>query len=450
MLWLIIYTKLASNFTLICHSALWNRQKSTQKLITTSIVSMRIENIRKETLAERVRIAGTVIWENRDRPSQDIYYEIPVEFGEDLVCNPHTFLTVCTLPAMRYGESRIALDAPICPELRDGLMFVMNCLVNWYGGERRVIPIEAPLQTQPSPPAQPPRAGCFFSGGIDALTTLCTNRLNFPLEHPLAIKDGILVYGILQGEDDQDPSFQNVINAVTLMAKDAGINLITVYTNAYAHIRDLDADFRFWRYEFHGSCLASVAHALASRFNTVSIGSTYDLAHLVPWGSHPMTDPHFSSSDLRIRHEDAALSRLEKTQIVAEWDVALKHLRVCNEKDSYREGNYNCGKCEKCVRTMTTLLTLNALEKTDTFKEKDVSAERIINSAYLGSSYQEACYRDLIAPLAQMGRYDLVQAIQKVIVRYHERDLKGIIKRLNRILFKGSLFNLGKKIKAAS
>ena len=406
---------------------------------------MKIENLRTETQADRVRVVATVIWETRDRPAQDIYYETSAEFGEDLVCNPHTFLTACTLPAMRYGESRIAIDAPICPELRDGLIFVMNCLVNWYGGERRVIPIEAPLQTQSSLPTQPPRAGCFFSGGIDALTTLRTNRLNFPREHSLAIKDGILVYGLLQGEDDQDLSFQNVINAVTLMAKDAGINLITVYTNAYAHIRDLDADFRFWRYEFHGSCLASVAHAFASRLNTVSIASTYDLAHLVPWGSHPMIDPHFSSSNLRIRHEDAALSRLEKTKIVAEWDVALKHLRVCNEKDSYREGNYNCGQCEKCVRTMTTLLTLGALEKTVTFKEKDVSAERIINSVYLGSSYQEACYQDLIAPLVEMGRYDLVEAIEKVIIKYQEKDLIGLIKRFDRAFLKG---NLLKYIKA--
>ncbi|MEM7758821.1 MAG: hypothetical protein AAF298_11950, partial [Cyanobacteria bacterium P01_A01_bin.40] len=354
------------------------------------------------------------------------------------------------LAAMRYGEKRIAIDAPISPEVKDGLINAMKCLIDWHGGERQVIEIEAPMQTEVLFPNKYPRAGALFSGGIDALAMVRDNHLNFASDHPRRIQDGILVYGVLEGENEQDPSFQNVVNAVTAMAEDAGLNLIQLYTNAYAHFRDLDADFSFWRFEYHGSFLAAIAHAFAPRLSVVSIASTYDFANLEPWGSHPLLDPLYSTTSLQVRHENAALSRLEKTKLVGEWDVALKQLRVCNEKASYQAGNYNCGNCEKCVRTMTAFLALGMLEQIDTFRETNVSKEKLVDTCYLSDSYEVNCYRELIEPLEKIGRHDLVEGIEQIIDRYYERDLKGMIKRLDRTLFDGNLLSLGKKLKSSA
>ena len=160
-----------------------------------------------------------------------------------------------------------------------------------------------------------------------------------------------------------------------------------------------------------------------------------------------MLDPLYSTTSLQIRHENAALSRLEKTQLVGEWDVALKHLRVCNEKKSYSQGNYNCGNCEKCVRTMTAFLALGLLDQISTFKNKDVSQEKLVNTCYLSDNYEENCYRELIKPLTDINRLDLVDGIEQISRRYHEQDLKGIIKRLDRALFNGSLSEIGQKLK---
>ena len=411
---------------------------------------MKIRNFIKKTNGGKTRVAATVIWENCDRPNEEVFFETTAEFGADLVINPNAWLLACTLAAMRYGESRINLDVPISPEIKDGLINSMKCLIDWHGGVRKVIPIEAPIETEVLYMDKPERAGALFSGGIDALAMVRDNHLNFASDHPRHIKDGILVYGVLEGENEYDPSFQNVVNAVSAMAEDAGIKLIQVYTNAYAHFRDLDPDFSFWRFEYHGSFLAAIAHAFAPRFSYASIASTYDFPNLEPWGSHPLLDPLYSTTSLKIRHENAALSRLEKTKLVGEWDVALKHLRVCNEKESYQAGNYNCGKCEKCVRTMTAFLALGLLDQISTFKEKDVSQEKLVNTCYLSDSYEENCYRELIEPLTQLGRYDLVEGIEHIIRRYHEKDLKGLVKRLDRILFAGNLLDMGKKLKKAT
>ena len=416
---------------------------------------MKIKNFNRKVIDDRVRIAAEVIWENRDRPSQNVYFETSAEFGSDLYLNPNSFLLACALPAMRYGEKRIAIDAPICPEIKDGLISAMRCLINWHGGDcvpqprhRSVIDIEAPIQSEVLYSGVQ-RAGAFFSGGIDALAMLRDNHLNFKSDHPRHIKDGILVYGILKGENKSDPTFQNVVNAVSAIAKDAGINLIQVSTNAYSHFRDLDPDFSFWRREYLGSFLAAVAHAFVPRLSIASIASTYDYGSLEPWGSHPLLDPLYSNLGLQIRHENPALSRLEKTKLVGEWDLALKHLRVCNEKASYSQGNYNCGKCYKCVKTMTAFLALGLLDRVETFKEKDVSQKLLVENCYISDAYGENCYLELIEPLSQIGRQDLIEGIYRISRRYHERDLKGRIKRLDRHLFNGNLLNMGKKIKSS-
>ncbi len=411
---------------------------------------MRIENFIKTVNSTRARVSATVIWENCDRPTQEVYFETTAEFAEDLYANPNSWLLCSALAAMRYGETRIAIDAPISAEVKDGLINAMKCLIDWHGGDRRVIPIEAPIETEVLFSHKSPRAGALFSGGIDALAMVRDNQLNFAPDHPRRIQDGILVYGVLEGENEQDPSFQNVVKAVNIMAEDAGLNLIQVYTNAYAHFRDLDDDFSFWRFEYHGSFLAGIAHAFAPRLSVASIASTYDFANLEPWGSHPLLDPLYSTTNLQVRHENAALSRLEKTKLVGEWDIALKQLRVCNEKTSYQAGNYNCGNCEKCVRTMTAFLSLGMLEQIDTFKDKNVTKEKLINTCYLSDSYEVNCYRELIEPLESIGRDDLVEAIEQIINRYYERDLKGVIKRLDRSLFDGNLLSLGKKLKSSS
>jgi hypothetical protein len=401
---------------------------------------MRIENLRKETHGDRTRVVATVIWENRDRPAQDVFFETTAEFAADLTCNPNAFLAACTLPAMRFGEERIALTEPICPELKDGLETIMHTLVTWHGGDRRVISIEAPLQQIAPHPARPSRAGCFFSGGIDALAMLRQNHKKFPQSHPRYFQDGILIYGILKGEDEQDPAFHHVMDALSALAQDAGIKIIPIYTNAHSHLRDLDSRYKFWKQDYQGSLLAAVGHALSHRLSTVSIASSFDFANLEPYSTHPQIDPHLSSSDLQVRHEDITLSRFEKTQIVGEWDAALENLRVCNHKSSYQQGNYNCGQCEKCVRTKLALLSLGLLERTKTFKEKDISKKVLRKAAsQVGDDYDEACYTDVIPYLRQYGRGDLISSIWIGVSIYR---LKSTLKRIDQRVFQGRFLKI--------
>jgi len=412
---------------------------------------MRIQNIRSEQNDCSQRIAATVIWEDTDRPPRDIYFEVDKAFAHYLSPNPHAFLVACLMPAVHHGEKRILLDEAICPELRNGLVTDMRWFEAWY------CPVCRPVRIEAKPGVRPPRlnreewAGSFLSGGLDSLATLRANRLDFPRDHPRSLKDCLMVYGFdfggCEGVDRQAEPFERALTSLSNIARDAEVNLIRVCTN----IRHLDDNVDFWMQEFHGAALAAVAHAVSNRLTRVNIASTAKIPRTLPWGSHPLLDSNYSSTDLQISHDGLRYSRLEKAELVAGWDVALQNIRVCNENPP---DVLNCGRCEKCVRTMLEFLAAGGLSRASAFPAQDVSRElleKVLTVEELRYCVSE--YSELIEPLAERGRSDLSRVIQDRFVQLErhlawekEQDLKGAIKRFDRKYLRSSLY---KSYKAA-
>lgn len=386
---------------------------------------MRITGLRSEKKDGKVKVAATTIWEDCDRPATEIYFETVEAFSQGLTCNPHAFLIANIIPAMHYGEHRIFIDAEICPELRVGLMTVMSWLRHWYYQPgRKLVDIEAKTSAHLPSPRTPERAGFFYSGGIDSFATLRANRLDIPPEHFWFMQDGLFAYGL---EMDNPQSFEYVIDTLSGVAQEIGINFIPVYTNLYLTYRPEDETnkFRFWTHEFQGAALSAIAHAFARRLTVVSIASGDDIANLNPYGSHPVLDPNYSSVDLRIRHDNVHLSRLEKTRLIADWEVALQHLRVCNHFRHYSAGHFNCGRCEKCVRTMLALVALGVLDRTQAFSEDDVSVEVAEAGVHVDEEHIHY-YTELLTPLAQQGRQDLVQVVERKIAQFHRQQKASV------------------------
>jgi hypothetical protein len=101
---------------------------------------------------------------------------------------------------------------------------------------------------------------------------------------------------------------------------------------------------------------------------------------------------------------------------------------------------------------MLALLALGALERTQSFPVNDVSEELITSMGELNDTTYPF-YPELIAPLAEKGRYDLARAIERKIASYQtprwrkewERRLLWPIAELDKRYLKGSI----KKVKQA-
>ena len=325
-------------------------------------------------------------------------------------------------PALWAGEKRIFVDAEVCPEFLDNLKVVTKVFQHWFPQLVKNGEIETRKRVQVNAGELSRRAAFFFTGGVDSLAALRVNRLNFPRDHPGSIKDGIIVFG-LEVEDRR--AFDYVVAALSAIASDAAVALIPVFTN----VRLLNDDWVFWWTAHMGPALCAVAHALSPRIRSAIIASDYDVPNLRPHGSHPLIEPNFSSFDLKIRYDGLALSRLEKIRLLADWDVALNNIRVCNKPEFYQSGMLNCGECEKCVRTMLGLLAVGALEKTRAFAHQDLPLD-LVESKICVYEAVLPFYEEMVGALRDKGRADLADVIRKAIVRARAKE--GLMERLRK------------------
>lgn len=400
---------------------------------------MKIDNFQFVETEDGKRVSANVSWEDSNRHTQEIYFETSKAFGGGLTCNPHAFLVACIMPAMHNGERRIFIDAEIDPVLENGLYVVMNWFQNWFEVDREIVHIEAKGKRTRYMSGNARNAAVFLSGGIDSLATLRHNHMNFPTDHPWRIRDAIFVRGQNIESDIRLETFQKALDVLSVVCSDSGISLIPVMTN----IRELEPDTQFFLKEFQAAILAAVAHAFVKRISVAYISASESIPsslkfnktrHFLPYGTHPLIDPNYGCSELLIRYVSAELTRLEKTKIVADWNVGLQSIKVC---PANWPGD-NCGHCEKCIRTMLGLLVLDKLSNTSAFPGEDISESALsdihIEKQRTPNGYSvEADYLELIPELERKERKDLVRAIEQIISKARYREPARVKERMKKL-----------------
>ena len=98
---------------------------------------------------------------------------------------------------------------------------------------------------------------------------------------------------------------------------------------------------------------------------------------------------------------------------------------------------------------MTALKAIGMLEKTRVFLRQDLSEEILVNGAYIGDEGIKYSYLETIDLLSKRGEHDLIKGIHKIVNRFEEKDIKGIVTRIDRQFFQGNLIDSVKKFKQA-
>lgn len=196
------------------------------------------------------------------------------------------------------------------------------------------------------------KVAAFFSGGLDAMSTVASHYG----EHPLLIN--------IQGSDI-NLHYKKIVAAVkkylTGMAKD--LNLPITFINsgfrkvinekrATKYIKPLLHD-NYWHALQHGIAIISHAAPIAylKKLKTVYIASSFSKRNHAPCASDPTIDNQVKLANTNISHDGYEYDRIDKSRVITEfikkYDKPLQ-LRVC--LDDYRVEN--CQHCEKCYRTI--------------------------------------------------------------------------------------------------
>jgi hypothetical protein len=382
---------------------------------------MIVDNIQTAKYQQNIRLSARVIWEDCSRPTETIYFETDQRYSDVLSDNANAFLLSTAIPAMHYGEKRLYMDLEVCPDLKSGVSVVQDWFRYWYGknGSEK-LNIDVKLQKKQKNSSRQKHAGFFFSGGIDSYAVLCANREDFAPQHPGYIKDGIVIFGL---ELEERKQFDHLLKMLSKTAESFKVTMIPVFTNIYLIYRQEDKvnHFTFWNDKFHSAALTSVAHVLDKRLHTVSLGSTHDIPNLIPHGTHPVIEPNYSSSLLRVKLEGVNLSRFEKTKLIAKYPSALDNLRVCNCAWKSNTHGLNCGVCNKCVRTTLALEALGKLKDNKSFHYDHLDCKTVKKAFRNLNEVSSRFLLELVDPLKAAGRDDLALTVKEHWENYQRK-----------------------------
>ncbi len=346
-----------------------------------------------------VRICGEVTYGDSALGSEVYWFDLPKELAQSISASSNAWLVLLAPLAATLGES-LSLPAPVDGTLLTNIREVLRIWVSWYPNLQEIA-IEAPECPPATESAGESRVASFFSGGVDSLFTVLRhhNRRGTPTTVDI---DDLIFLGGFDIPVDRHDTITRVEGRLEAAAEQLGKRLVTVKTN----VRETRFQLADWEHLTHGAALACVGLMLEPRYAKILIGSSAGYRDLRFWGSHPLVDPLFSTGTTQIVHDGPAFMRVEKTQYVAQFDLALETLRVCWKSDS---GN-NCGECNNCIRTMLALEALGVLSRCPAFPQDALDIEKA-GHVYCPNSWdvrQFGYIRDLAA---EVGRFDIVDAV---------------------------------------
>ena len=276
------------------------------------------------------------------------------------------FLLPLTLFPAMLARSRLKLPGKLSPRLLSAVPKIQDVFRLWgdeYWGEvfqgLGRVPLEAEPRTETTERAS--GVACFFSGGVDSFYTLLKNQEE--------VTHLIFVHGF-------DIALENeaVRSQASVMAGEVAKALGKTFVEVEANISPFPRTLLGWE-KYHGAAMASVALLFQHLFRKALIAASYTYAELTPWGSHAVLDPLWSTELTEIVHDGCEATRIDKLAYIAEHDLAMRWLRVCNRA---RDSAYNCGRCGKCLRARVVLQAVGALERCETLPH-DLSLEEVAN-----------------------------------------------------------------------
>ena len=261
-----------------------------------------------------------------------IFLKVPKEF--QLHLNVEWFISIALLEAMATNRD-IKVDSEVCvsAQLLEKLQEVQAVFSCW-NPDLHLVEIQAKTSTKDSNFSA---VGSFFSAGVDSSHTL--------IRHMDDISHLIMLRVFDMGDDQE--SWDEHVSVQAAFASSLAKTLIPVETNA----RDWLDDKRIaWGFA-HGLLLSAAGAALGLKRLYIASSHTYD--YLLPWGSHALTDPMWSTESTKVIHDGAACPRTEKTREILQYPDIANNLKVC-----WNNIHRNCGTCSKCVRSMTAIYLL--------------------------------------------------------------------------------------------
>lgn len=349
----------------------------------------------------------------------ELYFDRPPTDNPISTRDAEPYLIATLMTAMQEGRD-LHIDGTVSQELLFNISKLQQCWSMWVDDFSRIeIIISSENIIYHPDSVRSNQAIAAYSGGVDANFTLHSHLRNFDPHRAKEIKQCFLVHGFdipLANQEQFDVVFKRSQSTLTKL----GIELTPIRTNFKA------ISGVHWEYCF-GAAVAAVMNTFKKEASYGFIGSGQPFLNVqTAWGQNPITDPLFSSAEMRIEDDGTGYSRSEKAYYLSRWMEDPNSLRVCWEGPNKSE---NCGVCEKCTRTKMNF-EANGITPPTTLGGK--VEKQHIKKIRLDAQVKLDEYKSIIRRTEQaQARPDWLPTLKKKVIYYQaKRDLKKIIKNL--------------------
>lgn len=351
-----------------------------------------ISDVRLETLPDGRRLVGELA-------GHELWFRV---YGDaPLGARGEPFFGVALLLAMsRHEPIRVDPAAPVSAGFLRAVVRVQRAYRQWNPGF-------ACVEVDAAVAPVPPQTGvlCSFSGGVDSLHSYLRNAGE--ITHLLTIGG----YDYVTGPKTE---FRATLAKMQRFANAFGLTLVPIDTNT----REVSDAFGMkWTYS-QGPILCSLAVGLG--FEKYIIPASHSYRDLKPWGTHPLTDPLWSTERTQVVHDGLDTYRTEKLEEIAARPELLPHLQVC-----WHSQVENCGRCSKCVRTALVLKLLGHEAATIPCADPLSHVHSFTAKNEFGASH----IWDTLQLARRCGATDIERALRAKLRRYVvRRNFEGILK----------------------
>ena len=354
------------------------------------------------------RLTGTVRYDNGSEDEYWFEYPSNIEISDS--GNP--WLAALLPMAATIGEDLI-INLPVDPRLVDGAGDILRF---WHAFEEMKTSIISIVPNGGLEVAQeyPGESASFFSSGVDAFYTA--------YKQPKA-KYKILIHGFdldIKKEAEFEYHCARISKRVDQMD-----NIIIPIKANIRHTRWKETR---WQALSHGAALAGIGLLFEKQFSEIFVPSSSGvLSDLGIWGSHPLTDPLFSTSRTSIITSGDGVSRFEKVKYISQFKLVTDNLHVCvRGKDGSGQDEVNCSHCEKCYRTMIALDLSGVLDQSKLFDKSRYNYDEVYK-VYFNAKDTIREFTLMAEDAQKQGKTELADGIYKAIRRSKFIDRIGFL-----------------------
>jgi hypothetical protein len=353
---------------------------------------MRLERVAATPMpGAATRLSGIVRYS--DGTTEEYWFTLPSELRISTSGNPWIALL---LPLAAFTGEDIGISLPVDPFLLHNAESLLTLWKAWYPAKITKIHIKAEAGRIAERSDEVLSA---FTGGVDAFFTVLRHR---------ECKHYINVLGLDMPLRNR-AAYDRLFSRLSTVAGELGAKMIPVTTN----LRETRWGRIPWETFASGGALAGTFLMLEREFGKILIPSSFDLRTLVPWGTHPLSDPLYSTSTTQIIHDGASHSRVEKSIFLSNNSTALKNLHVCFQgQDTHGQDDTNCCTCSKCYRTMIVLEILGKLKDCDLFDYSKFDVGKIARLD-TSSPVARSFFEDIRELAIESNRQDIVKQIDR-------------------------------------